>query len=42
VQARGNIIFDAGSTPPDTLGQWTHYAFIFDRDDGKVCRRDSR
>jgi hypothetical protein len=30
-KARANLDFDAGSQPQDLLGQWVHYAFVFDR-----------
>jgi hypothetical protein len=30
-KARGNLLYDGGSQPPDLLGRWAHYAFVFDR-----------
>jgi hypothetical protein len=37
-KARGSIQYDAGYRPTDLLGDWAHYAFVFDRDPsvGKV------
>jgi len=35
-KARGSLVYDAGSRPPDLLGQWVHYAFVFDREAGLV------
>lgn len=26
------LSFDAGYTPPETLGEWTHYSFVIDRE----------
>eukprot|EP01052_Picozoa_sp_SAG31_P002256 SAG31_NODE_78_length_27447_cov_83.819877_2_plen_491_part_00 len=30
-KARGLLRYDSGSTPLDLLGEWVHYAFVFDR-----------
>eukprot|EP01052_Picozoa_sp_SAG31_P002257 SAG31_NODE_78_length_27447_cov_83.819877_3_plen_231_part_00 len=35
---RGNLIFNEGNRPPNLLGRWVHYAFVFDREtEHQVC-----